>query len=258
MDQDSTAALVPESRDDHDHLSHGPPEPPRLSKPSRHKYQQYLETVQKRHQQLAQTRVERVIERVNLRSKLEEIRPHREKAGDTEAAFVTSLRQFCEQQGINLPPEISAQYQEVQIQRDILGKLEDDFFEAQKSFSASEWRFIEEEEDFYKYDIRESFPADDGDEDTEMWPKEPPISSTTSLPAAETNTATLNSELVSTAEEKKQLEEQFDELRQQEVEHMDDQNLRTLAKFPTPPNIIEEKKELQQQACIVIKKSTLR
>jgi hypothetical protein len=222
--------------------------------PVRQKYRQHLESLQEKHKQLAQSREQNVIlKRMELRTILESIQRHRQKAGDAEASLVTSLRQFCEQRGIDLPPEIDSQYHEVQDQRDSIGKLEYDFLQTQKTYSASEWQFIEEEDDFYQYHILESFPEDDDDDTLSEASHEQSLPfPSLSQPIAATSTAELTRELVSTAVERRQLEEEFASLREQEVGYMDEHELRILADFGTPLKVLQEKEELHQQADEVI------
>ncbi|KAF2492891.1 hypothetical protein BU16DRAFT_583953 [Lophium mytilinum] len=219
------------------------------------KYRQHLENVQRRHEQLAQSRERIVIERVETRSILQSIRPHRERAGNLEASFVTRLRQFCARQASVLPPDIDALYQEVQEARDTIGKLEDDFIEAQKSYNASEWRFIEAEDDFYQYDILEDLPetSDEGSI-SDSARGEPTTSLVITQPVAKAMMERLSRDLVSNTIEKRQLNDQFNDFREEEVVPMDEQELRLLADFSTPRRIEEEKDLFQQAANVVIEK----
>ncbi|KAF2803222.1 uncharacterized protein BDZ99DRAFT_526596 [Mytilinidion resinicola] len=227
----------------------------RRSKAARRHYRRHLENVQNLHKQLAKSREGLVIERVDLRGILEAIRLYRERAGNDEASFMTSLRQFCEQQGIYLPPDLHEKYLKVQAARDIIGKLEDDYSEAQKVFSASEWRFIEKEDDFYQYDMLDSFPEDsDENGNSEFSDSGPTTPHAISQPAAEDITERLTRDLITTAMEKRQLEDQFNGLREQEMFLMDDHKLRIIADFSTPPEIEKEKDGIQRQASVVIEK----
>ncbi|OCK79972.1 hypothetical protein K432DRAFT_405125 [Lepidopterella palustris CBS 459.81] len=216
---------------------------------------QQLQQAISKQERLADSRERIVSARVNLREAREEVRKHRVRAGDAEATFMSELRRFREQRGSAFPADLDAYYHTVQDTRDALGKLEDDYLQAEKSFGASEWQFIEEESDFYKYELPELFSTDPGQDYNHPETLSQDLNSLdASQTAAREATRNLPKEYQSAVARVEELKGQFKDLRQERVGHLDE-HLRLQADCQIPP---ESQDILEQLIIAKVKVQQLR
>ncbi|KAF1958044.1 hypothetical protein CC80DRAFT_39499 [Byssothecium circinans] len=108
-------------------------------------------------EELGGSREELLIERERLRSSGKSLHDQRVKAGDTEAKFMSTLRRFFNDRRHELPSYLNAAYDEVEVERDKLGAMEEDYLQAERTLSGSEWTFMEKESDVYQFELQEIF-----------------------------------------------------------------------------------------------------
>ena len=116
-----------------------------------------LETTLESQEELAQEREGLLIEREHVlaRSKLK-----REQRLNFEAAVDALQNQFHEvlsQLHVPVPTSLDHAYEKFRDESSKLGGLEDDLIQAETSLTASEWTFMEKENDFYQMDLDEAF-----------------------------------------------------------------------------------------------------
>lgn len=85
--------------------------------------------------------------RFRLRTKRRELRVAREKAGSKAGTAINLVRRYLQEQGIELPADITSVFSEVDVLRDELGMQEVDYEESEEKFNSEEWKYTQEEED---------------------------------------------------------------------------------------------------------------
>jgi len=85
--------------------------------------------------------------RFRLRTKRRELQAAREKAGSKAGTAISLVRRYLQEQGIELPADITSVFSEVDVLRDELGMQEVDYEESEEKFNSEEWKYTQEEED---------------------------------------------------------------------------------------------------------------
>jgi hypothetical protein len=84
--------------------------------------------------------------RFRLRTKRRELQVAREKAGSKAGTAINLVRRYLQEQGIELPADITSVFSEVEVLRDELGMQEVDYEESEEKFNSEEWKYTQEEE----------------------------------------------------------------------------------------------------------------
>jgi hypothetical protein len=106
-------------------------------------------------EKLSRSREGLVIERERLRTSGSRVRKKRIDAGDAEAAFMSILRGYINELRNSLPTSLIEAYNKVELLRNELGVLEEDFLQSEIKLAGTEWRFLDEENDFYQFELLE-------------------------------------------------------------------------------------------------------
>jgi hypothetical protein len=85
--------------------------------------------------------------RFRLRTKRRELQVAREKAGSKAGTAINLVRRYLQEQGIELPADITSVFSEVDVLRDELGMQEVDYEESEEKFNSEEWKYTQEEEE---------------------------------------------------------------------------------------------------------------
>ncbi|KAI4915002.1 hypothetical protein J4E90_005039 [Alternaria incomplexa] len=112
-----------------------------------------LESLSELQDQLASARRQLLITREQVRTASRNVRLKRVDAGDAEVIFMNRLRQFINESGDGIPETILDAYNAVAQARDILGEIEEDYLQAERDLTGAEWRFMDQENGFYQFDI---------------------------------------------------------------------------------------------------------
>lgn len=113
-------------------------------------------TVQER---LAGSREELLKERERLRASGGRVRNKRVEAGNAEATFMSALRNYLNYMNVDIPKPLLEAYGQVETLRNELGVLEEDFLEADRKFAGTEWRLLDQENDFFQFDLLELYDS---------------------------------------------------------------------------------------------------
>ncbi|PVH94891.1 hypothetical protein DM02DRAFT_175458 [Periconia macrospinosa] len=134
-----------------------PPGPSRYNQSIISQIQRRLDEASLVQEELGNLRESLLVEREKVRSSSNQLRIQRVKAGDAEANFMNLLRKFFNERREDFPPELNAAYNVVQEARDNLGVMEEDYLQAERTLSGSEWTFMEKEGDVYQFELHELF-----------------------------------------------------------------------------------------------------
>ncbi|KAF1848723.1 uncharacterized protein K460DRAFT_80187 [Cucurbitaria berberidis CBS 394.84] len=113
-----------------------------------------LQDLSKAQEKLAKARERVLIQRENVRASAQKIREKRVIAGDAEAVFMNSVRQYANQNNGNVLA-IVTDHTHVEMARNELGVLEADHLQAEGALTGAEWNFMVMENEFYQFDIQE-------------------------------------------------------------------------------------------------------
>jgi len=114
-----------------------------------------LKEVARNQEVLSHVREGLLLERSKLRSSAYGVREQRIAAGDAEVQFMNILRDFYRRNGETFPQALEVAYERVVEERDALGSLEEEYLQAERASSGSEWNFIEKERVFYQYELQD-------------------------------------------------------------------------------------------------------
>lgn len=112
-----------------------------------------LESLSESQDQLASARRQLLITRERVRTASRNVRLKRVDAGDAEVVFMNRLRQFINDSRDGIPETLLDAYNAVAQGRDILGEIEEDYLQAERDLTGAEWRFMDQENGFYQFDI---------------------------------------------------------------------------------------------------------
>lgn len=108
-------------------------------------------------EKLAETREQLLKERERVRATGARVREKRVAAGGAEATFMSALREFLGHIDVDMPLSLTGAFHTVETFRDDLGVLEDDYREADRNLSGAEWTLVDQENDFFQFDLLEQF-----------------------------------------------------------------------------------------------------
>ncbi|KAF2469457.1 uncharacterized protein BDR25DRAFT_49696 [Lindgomyces ingoldianus] len=202
----------------------GPGEPRRLDRDLVLYFRQRFEKASKIQEKLAEEREKLLLERDNVRSAGKKVRIRRVQTGDAEAAFMSVLREFINRHGDLFTSELNAAYRKVEQERDILGSMEEDYLQAERSLGGSEWTFIDKENDFYQYEIQDLFSDGFLNRYTLNKDTEPPPQP--SRPDLLPSSALIRMEYQATLAKLDQLKRQFNALRPEQAKFIEEQKAR--------------------------------
>ena len=112
-----------------------------------------LESLSELQDQLASARRQLLITRERVRTASRNVRLKRVDAGDAEVVFMNRLRHFINEPKDGIPETLLDAYNAVVQARDILGEIEEDYLQAERDLTGAEWRFMDQENGFYQFDI---------------------------------------------------------------------------------------------------------
>lgn len=107
---------------------------------------------------LAEARESLLLDRSAFCSRGKRVQSERIRIGNAEVIFMNAAREFHNKHGSALFPALTAAYDRLQEERDNLGFIETDLFQAEETLGSKEWEFMEQENDFYQYDLQELLP----------------------------------------------------------------------------------------------------
>jgi hypothetical protein len=112
-----------------------------------------LQDVASKQETLAKSREDLVIERQRLISSRNQVRAKRLETRDAEAGLMSCLRNLMNDVQQKIPASLLESYHRVDTLRNELGILEEEFLLAERKFAGSEWGFMDEENDFYQFEL---------------------------------------------------------------------------------------------------------
>ena len=112
-----------------------------------------LQDVASKQETLAQSREDLVIERQRLISSRNQVRAKRLETRDAEAGLMSCLRNLMNDIQQKVPALLFESYNRVDALRNELGILEEEFLLAERKFAGSEWGFMDEENEFYQFEL---------------------------------------------------------------------------------------------------------
>jgi hypothetical protein len=116
-----------------------------------------IEQIAENQEVLAEARETLLVERSTLRSHSKRVNTQRVRTGNAEVEFMNALRVFYHENGLALPPALLVAYEKVQEERDKLGSIEAEYFQAEEALGGKEWEFMDQENDFYQYELQDLF-----------------------------------------------------------------------------------------------------
>ncbi|CAA9956771.1 hypothetical protein PTMSG1_00379 [Pyrenophora teres f. maculata] len=133
--------------------------------------------------QIGSARKELLVKRERLRTAGRKVHLKRVEAGDAEARFMSSLREFVNKYDDVLSLSLFEAYEAVAQIRDDLGDMEEDYLQAERDLTGQEWKYLDQEDTFYQFDIHSVIPESiDSDDNrlqdqrqrTSLFPPSPP------------------------------------------------------------------------------------
>jgi hypothetical protein len=112
-----------------------------------------LQDVASKQETLAKSREDLVIERQRLISSRNQVRAKRLETRDAEAGLMSCLRNLMNDVQQKIPASLLESYHRVDTLRNELGILEEEFLLSERKFAGSEWGFMDEENDFYQFEL---------------------------------------------------------------------------------------------------------
>ena len=112
-----------------------------------------LQDVASKQETLAKLREDLVIERQRLISSRNQVRAKRLETRDAEAGLMSFLRNLMNEIQQKVPASLLESYNRVDTLRNELGILEEEFLLAERKFAGSEWGLMDEENDFYQFEL---------------------------------------------------------------------------------------------------------
>ena len=112
-----------------------------------------IQDVASKQETLANLREDLIIERQRLISTRNQVRAKRLETRDAEAGLMSCLRNLMNDIQQKIPASLLESYNRVDTLRNELGILEEEFLLAERKFAGSEWRFMDEENDFYQFEL---------------------------------------------------------------------------------------------------------
>jgi hypothetical protein len=232
---------------------------------------QWLGNLEEERTKLADDREDVLQQRTNLRLASDALLRTRVDLGNAEAAYMTALRQHHARSNIALPPELEKQYQAVQDLRDTIGTKEDDYFQNERSFGALEWKFMDKEKVFYWHKLSDSFEEQvvrviGQTHSSENLPSQSTASQLVAvlpnvlqtpnpisvLAKVAVDSHSLYQEILFAVDHLGRLKAEFERLKKEKEEHMEDHRLRTRAHWSTPPDVQRSLDDFDERASNVI------
>ena len=99
---------------------------------------------------LADAREQLLIDREEVLAQRKELRKRRIQTGDAEIELMNAFRRVFVQIALPVPPSLLSAYKTAEIEHQALRALEEESFEAEDDLGASEWDFMDLENDFYQ------------------------------------------------------------------------------------------------------------
>jgi hypothetical protein len=128
---------------------------------------QRLEEISDSQIDISSARKQLLVKRERLRTASRVVQLKRVDAGDAEAAFMTRVREFVNENPGQLSAPLMDAYREVEETRDNLGEIEQNYLEAESDLTGAEWKFMDQEDRFYQWDIHSIIP-EENDENAAM------------------------------------------------------------------------------------------
>lgn len=126
-----------------------PPPPPRAIAAKRHPLSvRNPAVIEQRHEDLQDEREDLMGTRFRLQSIRKQVRGVREDTGIKEGIFIRRLRGFLLEQGLDVPPDVSSDLDEVYAAREKLGSLEAEYDELEETYHYKEMRYTQNEGKF--------------------------------------------------------------------------------------------------------------
>jgi len=110
-------------------------------------------------------RKELLVKRERLRSAGRKVQMKRVEAGDAEAKLMNRLREFVNKYDDVLSQSLFEAYEVVAQIRDDLGEMEEDYLQGERDLTGEEWKYLDQDDTFYQFDIHGILPESIGSND---------------------------------------------------------------------------------------------
>ncbi|KAH9861394.1 hypothetical protein J1614_011140 [Plenodomus biglobosus] len=139
MEMGNNTALLPERREPFNDLV------PRFLKE--------LQSASDSQNALASTRQQLLIQRARVQGLGRKVQLSRIDASDAGAVFMNRLREYMSNQGIGFPVNVRDAFDRYEELRTDFGVIESDYLQAERELSGKEWIFMDQETNFYQYEL---------------------------------------------------------------------------------------------------------
>ncbi|CAO2654010.1 Nn.00g107430.m01.CDS01 [Neocucurbitaria sp. VM-36] len=113
--------------------------------------------------ELAKVRKQLLIKRQRVRTSSRHVQLKRVDAGDAEATFMNRLREYVNENRDKLPTTLLDAYDKVEQTRNDLGEFEENYLQAERDLTGAEWKFIDQENDFYQFGLQKILAEEPSD-----------------------------------------------------------------------------------------------
>ncbi|KAF2646176.1 hypothetical protein P280DRAFT_475101 [Massarina eburnea CBS 473.64] len=136
----------------------------------KHRHKRYDKTEEMRkkiadlaHEQesLSKTRKDVLVERTAVLSSGKAAQAQRAVTSNAEAQFMNLFRDFFHRHQDDFSDALKIAYNKVVEERDKLGWMDEEYFQAERSLGGSEWLLMEQEDTLYQYQLQTVFDEDD-------------------------------------------------------------------------------------------------
>jgi hypothetical protein len=182
-----------------------------------------LDTLSGSQEELADARQKLVLQRKDFRDRGGTLLAQRSRTRDAEVTFMDMFRQFFYEHKSRFPAPLTAAFDKVHEEHNKLGTMASDYYQAEEELSGTEWKFQEQEDFFYQFQLQDAFSGDffenvPSNADAEPQPTE-------SGPGSPTKS---DAQLLHALAERDWLWKQFDSLRWQLSHMLDHDTISTL------------------------------
>jgi hypothetical protein len=119
------------------------------------KYQDRIENVIAAYEQLIESRESLLLRRGKVRTSAIRVQAKRIDTGNTEVELMDRLRVWMSSINQNIPSVVSEAYTNLVTKRNDLAVSEDNYLQAERQLTGIEWSHIDEDSDFYQFDLKE-------------------------------------------------------------------------------------------------------
>lgn len=115
--------------------------------------QKNLDALSAEQAELMEARERLLVDREEVLTQRKELRKRRVRTGDAEVELMSAFRQVFVQIALPVPSSLLSAYETVENEHQSLRELEEEYLEAEEDLGASEWDFMDLENDFYQHRV---------------------------------------------------------------------------------------------------------